>query len=185
VTATLRLAALMGAGAYAVHQLRYALSPGHGATLRAHEYLAPVGTVVVVLLLFALAAALARIARGVVDEAPRFARLWAGASMSLLAVYSVQETIEGLITSGDRQGLFAHGGWIAIPLAIAIGAAIALLMRGAATASEVAAGARPAPALDFVLTPLDAVIAPWAPQRSRPAALHLAARGPPAASVKQ
>ena len=47
MTATLRLAALMGAGAYGVHQLRYALWPVRGATLRAHEYLAPVGTVVV------------------------------------------------------------------------------------------------------------------------------------------
>jgi hypothetical protein len=183
VTATLRLAALMSAGAYGVHQLRYALWPVKGATVRAHEYLAPVGTVVVVLLLFALAAALARIARGVVDEGPRLGRLWAGASASLLAVYSVQETLEELLTRGDRQGLFAHGGWIAVLLAIAIGLAIALLMRGTAAATEVAAGARRAPALALVLVPLDAVIAPWAPQRSRPTARHLAARGPPTASV--
>jgi hypothetical protein len=181
VTVTLRLAALMGAGAYGVHQLRYALWPVRGATLRAHEYLAPVGTVVVVLLLFALAAALARIARGVVDPVPRVARLWAGASASLLAVYSVQETIEQLLTRGDRQGLFAHGGWVAVPLAIAIGLAIALLMRGAATASEVAANARRAPALRFALLPLHVLLASWAPQPSRPAARHLAARGPPAA----
>ena len=183
MTATLRLAALMGAGAYGVHQLRYALWPVRGATMRAHEYLAPVGTLVVVVLLFALAAALARIARGVVDEAPRLGRLWAGASASLVAVYWVQETLEELLTRGDRQALFGHGGWIAVPLAAAIGLAIALLMRGAATASEVAARARRSPALAFVLVPCGALIAPWAPQRSRPAARHLAARGPPAASV--
>jgi hypothetical protein len=173
----------MGAGAYGVHQLRYALSPVHGATVRAHEYLAPIGTLVVVALLFALAAGLARIARGVVEEAPRVGRLWVGASASLVAVYSVQETIEKLLTRGDRQPLFAHGGWIAVLLAIAFGLAIALLMRGAAKASEVAAAARRAPSLAFVLVVLDAVIAAWAPQRSRPAARHLAARGPPVASV--
>jgi hypothetical protein len=183
VTATLRLAALMGAGAYGVHQLRYALWPVRGATLRAHEYLAPVGTLVVVVLLFALAAALARMARGVVDEAPRVGRLWAGVSASLLAVYCVQETLEELLTRGDRQALFAHGGWIAVPLAVAIGLAIALLMRGAATASEVAARSRPAPELAFVLVPCAALIAPWAPQRTHPVARNLAARGPPGASV--
>jgi hypothetical protein len=183
VTATLRLAALMGAGAYGVHQLRYALWPVRGATLRAHEYLAPVGTLVVVMLLFALAAALARIARGGVDEAPRVGRLWAGVSASLVAVYCVQETLEELLTRGDRQALFAHGGWIAVPLAVAIGLAIALLMRGAATASEVVAAARRAPALAFVAAPHDAVTAPWAPGRTRPVARHLAARGPPITSV--
>src|SRR5205085_11837784 len=149
----------------------------------AHEYLAPVGTLMVVALLFALAAALARIARGVVDEAPRVGRLWAGVSASLLAVYCVQETLEQLLTRGDRLALFAHGGWVAVPLAIAIGLAIALLMRGAATASEVAARAQRAPALACVLVPFGTVIAPWAPQRSGPVARHLAARGPPAAAV--
>jgi hypothetical protein len=179
----LRLAALMGAGAYGVHQLRFVLAPSNGPTIRAHAYLAPVGTIVVALLLFALAAALARIARGVVEDAPRLRRLWAGASVSLLAVYCVQETIEEIVTEGDRQGLFAHGGWLALPLAVAIGLAIALLMRGASAASEVAAGARRVPRPAFVPAKFYALIAPRTPRRARPTARHQAARGPPLASV--
>jgi hypothetical protein len=185
MTWILRLAALMGAGAYGVHQLRYVLSPQDAASLRAHGYLAPVGAVVVGLLLFALAAALARIARGAVDEVPRAGRLWAGASASLVAVYCVQETIEQLLTSGERTGVLAHGGWVAAPLAVAIGLAIALLMRGTAAASEVAAARerRIAPALAVGLAPFVALPAPWSPRRSHGAARHEAARGPPAASA--
>jgi hypothetical protein len=180
---TLRMAALMGAGAYGVHQLRFLLSPSGGATLRAHAYLAPIGTVVMVLLLFTLAAALARIARGVAEDAPRLRRLWAGASASLVAVYCAQETMERLLTQGDRQGLFAHGGLVALPLAIAIGLAIALLMRGTSAASEVAAEARrmARPALRFPA--FVALLMPWTPRSARPAARHLAARGPPPVSV--
>jgi hypothetical protein len=177
------MAALMGAGAFGVHQLRFALSPAHGASLRAHGYLAPLGAVLVGLLLFALAAALARIARGVVDEAPRLRRLWAGTSVSLVAVYCVQESIEGLLTHGDPAGAFARGGWVALPLAVAMGLVIALVMRGVAAASEVAAASRPAHVMSVVVAPFDAVLKPWSPRRSRAAAGHLAARGPPLASV--
>jgi hypothetical protein len=180
----LRLAALMGAGAYGVHQLRFLLSPSKGATIRAHAYLAPVGTIVVALLLLALAAALARIARGVVDDAPRLRRLWAGSSVSLVAVYCVQETIERAVTQGDRQGLFAHGGWIALPLATAIGFAIALLMRGTTAATEVAEGARRVLPPAFAAAAIyEALLAPWTSRRTRPTARHGAARGPPVASV--
>jgi hypothetical protein len=179
----LRLAALMGAGAYGVHQLRFVISPSNGATVRAHAYLAPVGAIVVALLLFVLAAALARVARGVVEGAPRLRRLWLGASASLMAVYCVQETIEKVVTEGDRQGLFARGGWVALPLALAIGLAIALLMRGANAASEVAANAHAGPAIDVAPTAIDSVLAPATPRRTRPVARHQAARGPPLASV--
>ena len=179
----LRLAALMGAGAYGVHQLRFVLAPSNGATIRSHAYLAPVGTIVVALLLLALAAALARIARGVVEDAPRLRRLWAGASASLVAVYCVQETIEKIVTRGDRQGLFAHGGWVALPLAIAIGLAIALLMRGASAASEVAAEARRVPPPALALAAVEALIAPSTPRRSRRTVHRQRARGPPLVSV--
>ena len=94
------MAALMGAGTFGVHQLRFALAPDHGRSLHAHAYLAPVGAVLVGVLLFALAAALARMARGVVEKAPRFRRLWAGTSASLTAVYCVQESIESLLLVG-------------------------------------------------------------------------------------
>jgi hypothetical protein len=180
-TWTLRMAALMGAGAFGVHQLRFALAPDNGRSLHAHGYLTAVGAALVGVLLFTLAAALSRMARGVVEEAPRLRRLWAGTSVSLIAVYCVQETIEGLLTHGNTTGMFAGGGWIALPLALAIGLAIALVMRGAAAASAVVAGTRHAPSLRVAIAPFAVLPRPWSPRRSRACARHLAARGPPAA----
>jgi hypothetical protein len=188
---TLRTAALLGAGAFGVHQLRYVLSYDHGAarslTLHGHGYLAPLGPVLAGVVVLALAAALGRVARGVVEPAPRFRRLWAGASGSLLAVYCAQESIERLLTgahAGGVPGMFWHGGWVALPLAAAIGLAIALLMRGTAAATAVVAGSRPAPwRAPSPARPLHALLPPWAPGRTRAAARHLAARGPPPLSV--
>jgi hypothetical protein len=177
------MAALMGAGAFGVHQVRFALSPAQGAALHAHGYLAPLGAVLVGLLLFALAAALARIARGVVDEAPRLRRLWVGTSASLVAVYCVQESIEGMLTHGSPFGMFERGGWVALPLALLVGLAIALVMRGAAAAGAVVAAARRPHVISIPLAPFDALLEPWTPRRSSAAARHLAARGPPLVSV--
>jgi hypothetical protein len=183
------MAALMGAGSYAVHQLRYALSYDGGArhadSLSGHAYLGALGPMLAGVVLLALAAALARVARGVADPAPRFRRLWAGAGASLLAVYCTQETVERLLGGGHAggvPGMFAHGGWVAVPLALGVGLAIALLMRGAAAATALVAARapwRPPPPVP----PLHAVLPPWAPRTSPASARHLAARGPPAASV--
>src|SRR4051795_59661 len=82
---TLRLAALMGGGTFAVHQLRYALSYGH--TVGGHAYLVPLAGVFVAALLFAAAALLGRVARRADDPAPRFRRLWAGTSAALVCIY--------------------------------------------------------------------------------------------------
>src|SRR5439155_17156618 len=63
-----------------------------------------------------------------------FGRLWGCASSALLAVYTLQEGLEGEFSPGHPTGLvgvFGHGGWTAIPLAITIGALIALLLEGA------------------------------------------------------
>jgi hypothetical protein len=185
------MAALMGAGTFGVHQLRYALSYDHGATgalaLDGHGYLAPLGPVLVGALVLALAAALARVARGVAEPAPRLRLLWAGTSASLLAVYCAQESIERLLSGAQPEGvpgMFAHGGWVALPLAVAVGLAIALVMRGTAAAAALMAAKRRAPwHAPPQAPPLDVLLPPWAPRRTRSAARHLAARGPPAASI--
>jgi len=183
------MAALMGTGTYAVHQLRYALSYDGGArhaeSLSGHAYLAALGPVLAGLLLLALAAALARVARGSADPAPRVRRLWAGTSVSLLAVYCAQETVERLLGGGlpgGVPGMFSHGGWVAVPLAVAVGLAIALLMRGAAAATALVATRAPwhAPGSSPALP---ALLPPWAPRTVAATARHLAARGPPAVSV--
>jgi hypothetical protein len=185
----LRMAALMGAGTFGVHQLRFALpigrGPGGSQTYGGHGYLVAVAPLLAGLLLLAFAAGLARVARGVPEPAPRFRRLWAGASASLFAVYCAQESIEGMLTAGHPggvAGVLGHGGWVALPLAIGAGLAIALVMRGAAAATALVAARAPwtAPA------PVAAVrmlLPPPAPRRTQACARHLAARGPPPLSV--
>jgi|tagenome__1003787_1003787.scaffolds.fasta_scaffold20819758_2 hypothetical protein len=172
---TLRMAALMGAGTFAVHQLRYALSYGH--EVGGHGYLVPVGAVLVAALLLASAALLGRVARRAEERAPRFGRLWAATSVALVGVYTVQESLESIL-SGRVPGVFDHGGLVTLPLAAVIGLVIALLMRGAAAATRLSSARAPwrLPAAE---TPLRAVASPWAPRPARPSARNLAARAPP------
>ena len=182
------MAALMGAGTFGVHQLRFALAGGHQSAdpraVEAHAYLVPLGPVVAGLLLLTLAAALARVARGAPDPVPRFRRLWAGASASLFAVYCAQETIEAALTGSHSSAWTAalgHGGWVALPLAMAIGFAIALVMRGVAAATALVA--RSPLTIRAVASAAETLLPPWTPRRAGAAARHLAARGPPLASA--
>jgi hypothetical protein len=174
---TLRLAALMGAGTFGVHQARFAL---YDESAGGHGYLVAVGPVVVALVLLSFAALLGRLARGAAEPAPRFRRLWIGTSASLLVVYGVQESLEGLLSAG-HPALDVHGGWVVLPLTVAIGLAIALVMRGAADAAALAVARTPwrAPAP----APVQVVLPPWAPRSTHASARHLAARGPPVVSV--
>src|SRR4051794_38340472 len=121
---TLRMAALMGCGTFAVHQLRYALSYDHEVS--GHGYLVPAGALLVVVLLLAFAHALGRIARRAEEPAPRLGRLWAATSVALVCVYTVQESLESVL-SGRVPGGFEHGGVVILPLAAVIGLVIALL----------------------------------------------------------
>jgi hypothetical protein len=185
------MAALMGAGTFGVHQLRFALAGGPAADPRqveAHAYLVPLAPVLAGLLLVALATGLARVASGAADPVPRLRRLWAGASASLFAVYCAQESIEAALThshgSGWEWAAIGHGGWVALPLALAIGLAVALVMRGAAAAAALVVEAARAPWAPPAPAPAaEALLPPWAPRRTRAASRHLAARGPPLASV--
>jgi hypothetical protein len=173
----------MAAGTFGVHQLRFALSDDHARAVSGHGYLSAVAPVLAALLLLAFAGLLSRIARGEVEPAPRFRRMWVGASVSLVAAYCAQESLEGLLTHGHATGMFAHGGWVALPLAAVVGLGIALVSRGAASASELLVargapwhGAPPA-------APIEACLPAWAPRRTSAAARHLAARGPPRAAT--
>jgi hypothetical protein len=184
------MAALMGAGAFAVHQLRFLLAFGHdsGAVLakQGHAYLVTVAPLVVWLLLAVFAHLLWCSARGVPARAPRGRRLWAGASAALLAAYCAQELIEGMVAAGHPAGfagLAGGGGWLALPLSAAFGLVIALLMRGAAAAPAALAARRPWSA-PRPTTPLRVPAPPVRPLGgSRVFAVTLPARGPPAASV--
>jgi hypothetical protein len=172
-----------------VHELRYVLAYGDGsgraAAAQGHAYLASVTAVVAVLVVLGMTTFIARLARGLQSDDGRPSqapwRLWIATTTSMLLIFALQESVEGALGSGHPTGLegvLGHGGWLAIPLAAAIGAMIALALRGAA------ASAAPAPSLTPSLR--------WSPKpfalrllpsrsaaRPDPLARHLAGRGPP------
>jgi hypothetical protein len=139
----LRAVALLSVGAIVLHQLRFTLAYGHSAgealALQGHSYLPLVEALVAVvfaasLLWFIRSLVLARITGSIEPDGLPFTRLWGYASSALVAVYTLQEGLEGEFSPGHPAGLvgiFGQGGWTAIPLAIAIGALIALLLEGA------------------------------------------------------
>jgi hypothetical protein len=184
-----RVAALLAAGALAVHQLRYVIAYGHesGPALgeQGHAYLAVVAPAVALLMGLAAAAFVvclldARGARVARAEASGPLRLWLLSSVSLLLTYAVQEWVEGQLEPGHPAGVaavFGHGGWTAALLAIAVGGLVALLARGAAAAIERVARDR-GRRVRRVLPPVPRFthahrVAP------DPLACHLAGRGPP------
>jgi hypothetical protein len=181
----LRLAALLAAGTFGVHQARYALGYHEEASRaladQGHAYLIALGPLVAGLVMLALAALLHRVARGAAAPAPPFRVLWPSATLALAVTYGVQESVEGALAAHHPAGVAAvlgHGGWVALPLAVVVGLAVALAMRGATAA----AGLRPAVARrpwPLPAAPLR-LAAPCFLAAPRPgAALTRAARGPP------
>jgi hypothetical protein len=137
----LRCFALLGAGALGLHELRYLIGYGGDAGRalgeQGHGYLDAVTAVVALTLVAALAALVAALVRGAgaAKRPPRRWRVrWLACSGALLAVFTLQELVEGALSPGHPAGLVGvagSGGWIAVPLALAIGAVVAALLRGA------------------------------------------------------
>jgi hypothetical protein len=131
-----RLASILAVGAFALHQLRYLIAFGGSASAElahdGHRYMSDLLAPVSVLVLAALLATLIRGTEGATpDRAPLARRIgiFAGA---LLAIFVGQELLEGLMATGRAAGpaaVWAGGGWIALPLALAIGTLAALLVR--------------------------------------------------------
>jgi hypothetical protein len=66
-----------------------------------------------------------------------FLRLTLLIAASLLALYSCQELLEGMLSNGHPEGfdgVFGNGGWWAAPLSVLFGLAIAAALRGARAA---------------------------------------------------
>src|SRR3954447_16665099 len=135
--------ALMAAAAFAGHQLRYLLAPADASEAADHAYL-PFASGLVVLL-FALAAgelalrvAVAR-ADGRSEAEPRaFPVTWLVASAGLVAIFTGQELAETLLSGGPLVDPLAGGGLEALPLALALGALVALALRLAGVAVSAA-----------------------------------------------
>jgi hypothetical protein len=182
---SLRAGALLVAGSLAVHELRYVVGWGDPEAVGGHGYLVVAAPLVALVLALACGVWLARIGRAATTPAARRRLTWLGASAALLGVYVVQETLEALATSG-HPGLFARGGWIAVPIAMAVGSVVALLLRGTDAAdAAVAAVARPWSPLGAVpVAPLTFALpaAPRGAPRTGVLARRQAGRAPPLAS---
>jgi hypothetical protein len=119
MTAAVRTSALIALGAFVVHQLRYLAFDGGAATGAEHSYLSAVLPVLVALAASsALGATAVALSTG---SATRRSAGWAFCTAALLLIFGVQETAEGLAP-------FAHGGWIAVPIAIVVGRAVSMLL---------------------------------------------------------
>src|SRR3954447_8163143 len=125
-----RLASILAVGAFALHQLRYLVAFGGGSAAEGHRYMADLLPPLSVLVLAAILATLLRGTEGASPTRAPLARRIAIFAGALLAIYVSQELLEGLTAAGHSAtlvGLLAHGGWVALPLALAIGALAALL----------------------------------------------------------
>ena len=182
-------AAVVPAAAIAVHQLRYLLAFGGSAGTelqrQGHSYLHSLAPWIVVALAWAVGAFLRAVGRAMKGQTsvPRFglslAALWLICATSLLAIYSAQEFLEGLLTTGHpagAAGIFGYGGWWAIPAAVCVGLVLAALLHGARWVLHAVAARRP-PA-GGRRSPVTA--SPRPPDAWSPLALGWCGRGPPA-----
>jgi hypothetical protein len=133
--------ALFPLGAFAVHQLRYALAYGADASReladQGHAYLHELTPWIVLTIALGVGGLIARLAHawrtGESGRCPRLVVLWALASGGLFSIYVGQEYLEGLLASGHPQGLagiLGDGGLWALPASIAVGGLLALVVRG-------------------------------------------------------
>ncbi|MBV9817022.1 MAG: hypothetical protein JOZ07_01570 [Solirubrobacterales bacterium] len=136
--------ALLPPAAFLVHQLRYELAYGAGASaaLRrtGHAYLHSVVPWLVVLIGLASGSFLCAVGRAFSRHtSPRsfgisFTALWALCAGALIAIFACQETLEGLFATGHPGGwaaVFGYGGWWAIPAAVCVGLVLAAIFHGA------------------------------------------------------
>ena len=136
--------ALVPAGAFAVHQLRYWLTyGGHTAAqlqAQGHSYLHSLVPWIVLLLALAVGGFLRGLGRALGGECSlgRYTAslgvMWLTCSACLLAIYVSQEFLEGLVAVGHPAGLagiFGYGGWWSIPASLAVGLVLASILHGA------------------------------------------------------
>lgn len=177
----LRGGSLVLAGALVLHELRYVLVGQHQDP-HAHAYLGWLVPALIATLALAVIEFAIRLTRGPRGRTGALASAgvrWLAVSSLLVCIFAVQESAEMLLSHGRldiADSLVVHGAWVAMPLAFVLGAAIALLLRGAA-----ALLARCPRRKSARTTELEATRSLPRPRRPRLAVLacHLAGRAPP------
>jgi hypothetical protein len=139
---------MMPAAVLTVHQLRFMLafggSSGEELEKEGHQYLSALAAPIAMSVAIVVGLFFARLASAWRDgeraeDAPQhsFLRLALHVAASLLALYSCQELLEGMLSNGHPEGfdgVFGDGGWWAAPLSLICGLAIAAALRGARAA---------------------------------------------------
>lgn len=147
----------MPAAALVVHQARYSLAYGSRANAelaaQGHSYLTSVVPWAILALGIAATSLLLRLVHAARTGDPgraarvRFVHLWGATTLALLAIYVVQETLEGFVASGHPGGLtgssFGHGGWWAVPVSALVALGVVALLRAARAAVRFAASLAP------------------------------------------
>jgi hypothetical protein len=145
---------LLPAGALLVHQLRYSLGYGSQASAaladQGHAYLGSLVPWIAVVAGFGLGCFVRHLARASHrgrDEARTrpFLRLWVTTTGGLIAIYALQELLEGFFAYGHPvgfAGVFGHGGWWALPAAALVALATVSLLRIGRTLAHLAARSR-------------------------------------------
>ncbi|MCW3010087.1 MAG: hypothetical protein JWO90_491 [Solirubrobacterales bacterium] len=189
--ALLRLFALLIVGGLALHELRYLLAfgshAGDVAAAQGHAYLALTGPLLGLIATSALACLVLRSATTGTHcsvRAVRVRRLWPLLSVGLLVLFVGQELLEGALTVGHPSGFDAvlgGGGWIAAPLSVLVGGAIAVSVRVVArfVAAVRATHCRRPCLLAARPAAVWAARVPRGRRRLPPLARHLAGRAPP------
>jgi hypothetical protein len=191
----LRQAALLSAGALVLHELRYRLGYGVHApevlATQGHAYLSYASALALALLVAAACGLGALLLRAPARPAPLecravpFGHRWISSTAALLAIYASQELLEGLLSRHHPDGLaavFGHGGWVAVALALGIGALLAAAAGGTDAALALAGRRRaPRPPWPRRATSLPRSVAGFATPRCSVLSLNLAGRAPPAA----
>jgi hypothetical protein len=137
-------AGLVPVAAFAVHQLRYLLTYGSGASAElsdtGHSYLHSVVPWIMLLVGISVGAFLWSFGRAVAGKRSAsgkglsFFALWLACATCLLAIYCTQEFLEGLFATGHPTGIagiFGFGGLWAIPSAVGVGLVLATILFGA------------------------------------------------------
>lgn len=182
----------MPAAALVVHQARFTLTYGSRANAelaaQGHSYLHSLVPWTILALGVSASTFLRRAAHAArTGDSGRLTRLstaalWSITVVGLVAIYAVQETLEGLTFSGHPtgvSGVLGHGGWWAIPAAAVVALGVVAVLRAGRAVLRFAAGRAPIAGRTRVARarrPLSiALVAP------APLALAAAGRAPPLA----